>query len=419
MANAPSKTLTFTAFDETAAQSCDECAVRRVNLPAPLPVIEDDFDWLVRDYDSVRMFMMEELAYRFPSRKRWTPADIEVVIVELLASQMDRMSHSLDVIHGEHFLATAKRPESVRRLLALIGYDAVAQTPSAAFDKLPPLPDRPDENGDLQPALETDPQKLERLWHLFPEHMESARAAGPRYIGEQHRMVTLKDHADRLMQHPLVERAQVRQVWTGAWRSILVSVLLRDAIKLDEPLSETAAGTPDKHISNRFWSEVDFWHGEQGLPLPRRTDSLTARHILRVSVDRYRMIGAEVFLEDARQVPLSCWLSVKLRDGYFRSEVQDRLMQVFSSDIGGVFEPGNLGFGEDVYASNIIEAAVAVEGVQTACLNRFKRMGEGWADQSDSGMIAIEPNEVAICQTRPGAPELGVFSLKLVGGETG
>jgi hypothetical protein len=31
-------------------------------LPRPLPEIGDDFDWLTRDYDGFRLFMMEELA---------------------------------------------------------------------------------------------------------------------------------------------------------------------------------------------------------------------------------------------------------------------------------------------------------------------------------------------------------------------
>ena len=41
---------------------CPDCGVREVHLPAPLPKVGDDFDWLVRDYDGFRMFMLEELA---------------------------------------------------------------------------------------------------------------------------------------------------------------------------------------------------------------------------------------------------------------------------------------------------------------------------------------------------------------------
>lgn len=406
MAEAPTKTLIYRTPDPEAEPNCSECAERRVNLPGALPDIADDFDWLVRDYDSFRLFMMEELAHRFPRRTRWTPADIEVVIVELLASQMDRLSHALDVVHAEHFLATAMRPESVRRLLMLIGYDAVARTPEAAYDRLPPIPLERDDDG--APIEETPDARLERLWTLFPQYMDAARGDGPRRIGEQHRMVTLQDHVDRIAAHPLCERAQARLVWTGAWNTILVSVLLRDAARLDDPLADGPA-----------WASVVQFHQAEGLPLPDIGQDLTRRHVLRIVIDRFRMIGTEVFLEDAQRAPITFWLSVKARPGYFRSEIRDSLMDVYSSDPGGLFEPGNLGFGEDVYASNLIEAAMQVEGIETACLNRFKRMGADTPDRTDEGFIVIDPDEIAICQNTPGAPEMGTFDITVLGGETG
>ena len=107
-------------------------------LPLPLPGVADDFDWRARDYDSFRLFMMQELAYRFPERRRWTPADMEVVIVELLAAALDRASHALDAVQAERYLETARRPQSVRRLLKLIGYDAVERIDPAMLDALPP-----------------------------------------------------------------------------------------------------------------------------------------------------------------------------------------------------------------------------------------------------------------------------------------
>ena len=78
MADAPTPELLFEA-------GCQDCAVRRVELPRPIPPVGDDFDWLIRDYDSFRLFMLEELAGRFPERRRWTPADLEVILVEALS----------------------------------------------------------------------------------------------------------------------------------------------------------------------------------------------------------------------------------------------------------------------------------------------------------------------------------------------
>ena len=59
-------------------------------MPRALPALGDDFDWLLRDYDGFRLFMLEELAARYPERRRWTPADLEVVLVEALAVDSDR-----------------------------------------------------------------------------------------------------------------------------------------------------------------------------------------------------------------------------------------------------------------------------------------------------------------------------------------
>ena len=65
---------------------CPDCAVHQVDLPQVLPQIGDDFDWDLRDHDSFRQFMLEALAARFPQRRRWTSADVEVALVEVLAS---------------------------------------------------------------------------------------------------------------------------------------------------------------------------------------------------------------------------------------------------------------------------------------------------------------------------------------------
>ena len=118
MAEDPKSTLLFQG-------TCPDCGERQVELPAPLPEIGDDFDWQVRDFDSIRRFMLEELAARFPERTRWTAADMEVVLVEALAAVLDQLSDMVDRVGAEAYLESARRPESVRRLLKLIGYDAL------------------------------------------------------------------------------------------------------------------------------------------------------------------------------------------------------------------------------------------------------------------------------------------------------
>ena len=406
MAELPPPVLSFD-------QGCPDCGTRIATLPIPLPGVDDDFDWKARDYDSFRLFMMQELAHRFPGRRRWTPADMEVVIVELLAAALDRASHALDAVAGERYLATARRPQSVRRLLKLIGYDA---TERVDLDLLEGLPAAPDD------AVETLEQQVERLWRLDPEQMEIARAEGPRLISEQRRMVTLADHEDVLVRHPLVARARARLVWTGAWNTILISTLLDDDRQLDDSLHAgppPADGDPPNGLPERLWDEIVDFHRDQRLSLPSITESLTPRRLLRVMIERHRMLGSEVFLETAKSAPITFALSVRAKPGFFRSELRQALEAVFSSDVGGFFEPGRLGFGEDLFASDIIEAAMTVEGVAVPCLNRFKRVGSGWPNRLVEGFIPIEDDEIALCLNRRGEPGRGYFRLTVNGGEAG
>src|SRR4051812_50132952 len=90
--------------------------------------------------------MMEELAARVPERQRWTPADLETVLVEALAAVLDQLSDRADRVAAEAYLPTARRPESVRRLLQYIGYDAV-RAALAAGDI------QPDPNRDLSAGV--------------------------------------------------------------------------------------------------------------------------------------------------------------------------------------------------------------------------------------------------------------------------
>lgn len=388
---------------------CPDCGERRAVLPVPLPEITNDFDWKSRDYDSFRLFMMQELAYRFASRRRWTPADVEVVIVELLAAALDRASHAIDTVQGERYLETARRPQSVRRLLKLIGYDAVQQTDPAILVSLPPAPDDQEENPE---------QQLERYWRLNPEAMEQAREAGPRLTGEIKRMVTLGDHELILSKHPLVARTKARLVWSGGWYTILIATLLEDNRGLDDPLhigAVSAEGIPSE-MNAALWKDIQDFHRIERLALPPVNNTLTCRRLLRVMLEQYRMVGSEVFLETAKAAPVTFVLSVRVKRGYFRSELKQALHQLFTSEQGGFFEPGRLGFGEDLYASDIIEAAMAIEGVEVACLNRFKRVG-AWPDRAVAGLIAIASDEFVLCVNDRKNPSNGTFRITVNAGE--
>ncbi len=60
-----------------------------------------------------------------------------------------------------------------------------------------------------------------------------------------------------------------------------------------------------------------------------------------------------------------------------------------------------------------------LDGIEAVCLNRFKRVGDRYPDQSGSGVIRLNGLEIARCDNRPETPERGYWRLTLHGGQPG
>jgi len=379
--------------------TCPDCGVREVHLPAPLADVGDDFDWQVRDYNGFRIFMLEELAARFPERKRFTPADLEVVLVEVFATILDQLSDMADRVAAEAFLETARRPETVRQLLNFIGYDAVAN--ARAKDHID------DSNNDDEAVKE-----LEDYWRNNPYAMEQARRAGPREIHTQKRMVTTKDYAVRLREHPLVLHAHAWSEWTGSWFTMRLAVIGWDNNNLDDV---------DLNYPKDLKDEVINFHQGVGVTAPDLDVEIlpTIRMILKPYIDVFRMAGQEVIMQDPEYVGIYISLSIKVGPNHFQSEIRHAITQVLGHGPSGFFEPGRLGFGEDLYASDVIEALMKLDGIEHVCLNRFKRIGSQYRDCAEAGFISLDGLEVAVCNNDAGDPSQGYYILKLHGGRRG
>ncbi|ADW19391.1 hypothetical protein Despr_3264 [Desulfobulbus propionicus DSM 2032] len=386
--------------------ACPDCGRRLIDLPDILPTVGDDFDWDQRDYDGFRLFMLQELAARFPERRRWTPADVEVALIEVLAYGLDQLSDALDRAASESFLETARRPESLRRLLLLIGYDVAGM---AKRLRTPPFADLSELEA-LAPLSATETERFDRWWLDHPEQMEQARLDGPRAIHDQHRMVTLEDFERQLELHPLVLRAHAWERWDGSWTTVHVAVIAWQRLGLD--VDHTV-------YSDEVWAQTQAFHAERDLALPARSDHPNVRSVLYPYIETYRMVGQEVVLEEAVEVGITLTLSIQVNDQYFQSEVRHAVDRALGTGPGGFFAPGRLRFGEDLWASDLYQLLMGLSGIDNICLNRFKRLGDRFQDETASGRIVLEGLEVAICDNDPARPERGYYRLMLHGGRKG
>jgi hypothetical protein len=115
-------------------------------------------------------------------------------------------------------------------------------------------------------------------------------------------------------------------------------------------------------------------------------------------------------------------------NGYLRSNVKGALLETFAArDLPdgrrGFFHPDNFTFGETVYLSKIVAAAMAVPGVRWVDTaegpgrpNRFGRWGEPAHGERDAGLIEFGRLEIARLDNDPNAPEKGKIEFIMRGG---
>ncbi|MBP2302794.1 putative baseplate assembly protein [Azospirillum picis] len=204
------------------------------------------------------------------------------------------------------------------------------------------------------------------------EPMLKARLDAPEAFRRQERAVTEADYAEVVERDPRVERAVATRRWTGSWYTMFITVDRRGSETID-PAFEAA---------------------------------------LAAHVERYRLAGHDVEIDGPRYVALDVALHVCAKPGYFPTDIESRLLDRFSAGLRsdrepGFFHPDRLTFGEPVYLSAVIAAAMDVTGVAFVTPLTFQRLGRSPAGEIEAGRIAMQRLEIARLDNDPNAPENG------------
>ena len=212
-----------------------------------------------------------------------------------------------------------------------------------------------------------------------PTPLARARMDAPQAFRRQERAVTPQNYADMAMRDTRVQRAVATRRWTGSWYTMFITVDRRGGAPVDAPFE----------------------------------DSMTA------FIDRYRLAGHDVEIDAPAYVALDIALHVCALPGYFTADVERRLLQVFGSAQGGFFDPDRFSFGDPVYLSAVVAAAMAVTGVSHVEPLRFQRLGRAPAGEITAGQITMARLEIARLDNDPNAPESGrlAFEVHAMGGQ--
>ena len=201
------------------------------------------------------------------------------------------------------------------------------------------------------------------------------RQFAPFAFQQQARCVTEDDYGQQAELMPGVSAARGTLRWTGSWYSAFVSV---------EPAAPACAAALAPAVA--------------------------------ADMGRLRMLGTDVAVEDAIIVGLRITLAVCVADGHFRGDVHTALLARFTGP-GGILAPANFTFGQTVYASPLIAAAQAVEGVASVTLAAFARQDAPWSDGTTQGYLTLGRLEIPRCYNDPDHLDHGVFTLVLDGGK--
>lgn len=223
---------------------------------------------------------------------------------------------------------------------------------------------------------------------MEPETSEQVRLYAPQAFRTQKRAVTEDDYAEVAQRQHDVQKAAATLRWTGSWYTMFITVDRKGGRAVDPAF---------------------------------RAD-------LRAFLETYRLAGYDVEIDAPRFVPLEIAFTVCVAPGYFQSMVQKALLTTFSkSDLPdgrrGFFHPDNFTFGQPVYLSQVVAAAMQTPGVLWVDTddtppkpNRFQRWGQAPRGEIAQGRITFERLEIARLENDPNAPENGKIEFFFQGG---
>jgi hypothetical protein len=200
----------------------------------------------------------------------------------------------------------------------------------------------------VEQVIESVTNPLPATGGIDLESMDDAKIAGPKSLKSLQRAVTLKDYEDlvkREFQNEITN-ARARFVYTGSWDTIFVSVDLKGE---------------DRKNSSAIVDGSDLFDR------------------IRKYLERIKMIGYEVQIEEAKYVPIEIRITVYLQKYLDSQIVRDRIRNSLTNTDNivdgteGLFHPDNFTFGDPVYASKIYEVLKKTPEVKYGTITTFRR----------------------------------------------
>ena len=162
---------------------------------------------------------------------------------------------------------------------------------------------------------------------------------------------------------------------------------------------------------------------------PFGTEGLTAdlKQQLADYLNSKRLSGYDIQISGPIYVPVDLALQVSVVTGSQQSDVEQALLEAFSSGTlpggsNGFFHPDNFTFGDNLHASRIYAAAMAVTGVRSVTITRLARLHAAQPEQETTlnlaqGYLSVGADEVIRLDNDRNFPENGTLSVTSSGAQ--
>jgi hypothetical protein len=212
------------------------------------------------------------------------------------------------------------------------------------------------------------------------ENKDSARLAASSVSERRYRSITPDDYARIARRHPEVNSAFMERRSAGTSEIDVLFVQRRGGLPWDSEFAET----------------------------------------IRTYIEPTRMLGRTIEVVPPRFTGARIELEIEVAPPAFGSPVQAALEDRFQSGIRasgerGFFYPDNFRFGQPLYLSAVLAAAMEIDNVRSVRAIRFEAGAPEWVDHLAEGVIRPEPNHIVRVPGNPREPEQGQIAFVLKG----
>jgi hypothetical protein len=203
-----------------------------------------------------------------------------------------------------------------------------------------------------------------------PETADQIRLRAPLAFRRQRRCVIGQDYVDALMADPRVRAVVPAARWTGSWNTTFLHVQLAEPGRSDAAvLDEIAAG-----------------------------------------LEPLRIVGGDYALREPRYAPIRIGLSITVKPPYALIDVQRKVVQAIRRS----HRLGALTFGQTLYLSPIVAAAMAEPGVTDVRVRDFRRCATPRGTEPAPDRLLFGATEIPTIDDHPVADRRGVIAVHAV-----